>query len=583
MFGEELEMFWRRKAKKWQTYVEPLKDASLHLGNRSTDRLHFLNVDEATLQEVKRAGEYVLPHVTEMVDIFYRNVLKDEYLHDLIKQHSTIDRLKGTLRRYLEQFFQGEINEQYIKTREKVGEVHSKINLSANYFLMGYSTILNSIHAILVEKLSNHPDEMMRLILAVNKLAAFDQQLIIAIYNEDTFKGFLHEISSVINDMTEIDLTADLIESMDEQMMEAHNVTAATEQMSSSIQEVSDHAVRVAEGTRDAVESAENSQQVINRALQDIEEVGNVYDIVMEDVNKLGKEIESTNDVIDVIKEIADQTNLLALNASIEAARAGEAGQGFAVVAMEVQKLSEHTKEQIKQITENMNTLQAVSRQVTQRIRETGESVDQSVQGSHQAGEELNNIISTMQSINEETTQIAAMSEEQSSTVIDISDRNTNMANLSEDVQQLAQATAKMIYDLSKQMDQYRQSFIDAQLIYNSEDIIKVAITDHLLWKWRIYNMMLGLEDISIQEVTSHRDCNLGRWYYGDLPREITNLSTFRALEEPHKKVHDCARRAVEQYQLGNTDHVKEILEQLEDASETVVQLLEKLQGEVSS
>ncbi len=69
----------------------------------------------------------------------------------------------------------------------------------------------------------------------------------------------------------------------------------------------------------------------------------------IKNVDKVASEI---NSVMELIKAIAGQTNLLGLNAAIEAARAGAAGLGFSVVAQEIRKLSENSRETVGKIEE---------------------------------------------------------------------------------------------------------------------------------------------------------------------------------------------------------------------------------------
>src|SRR5690554_4759324 len=170
---------------------------------------------------------------------------------------------------------------------------------------MAHDMLVQFMMTILMEQLSKDTEKMMRLVVAIQKLASFDKQLIVDEYTESTLKKFLYEISGLLNNVTEIDTTHQLFERMNQQIEETHSVTAATEEMSASIQDVSNHAVMMAKETDDAVMKVDHSREIVNRALNDIEQVAQIYQLVLTDVKQLEENIEHTHSVINVIRDIA--------------------------------------------------------------------------------------------------------------------------------------------------------------------------------------------------------------------------------------------------------------------------------------
>lgn len=86
------------------------------------------------------------------------------------------------------------------------------------------------------------------------------------------------------------------------------------------------------------------------------------------------EESKKTDEVIQLVNQIASQTNLLGLNAAIEAARAGEFGKGFTVVANEIRKLSTNSKNSIDEINQILSTIKNSVAKIEQDINKTTHS-----------------------------------------------------------------------------------------------------------------------------------------------------------------------------------------------------------------
>ncbi|MDZ4724728.1 MAG: methyl-accepting chemotaxis protein [Leptospira sp.] len=95
----------------------------------------------------------------------------------------------------------------------------------------------------------------------------------------------------------------------------------------------------------------------MNLAVKEADEsesgIGNIV-LSFTSLNQYSNQMEK---ILKVIRDIAERVNLLALNASIEAARAGDAGQGFSVVAQEVSKLADSTKNALREIGTLVNAM----------------------------------------------------------------------------------------------------------------------------------------------------------------------------------------------------------------------------------
>ncbi len=240
------------------------------------------------------------------------------------------------------------------------------------------------------------------------------------------------------------------------QSMQTSEVAVSIDEMTKTILETAKNTVEATEAAKSAGDIAKDGGKVIAATVDGMNKIADVVKRSASTVSELGQSSQQIGEIVQVIHDISDQTNLLALNAAIEAARAGEQGRGFAVVADEVRKLAERTANATKQIASMIDQIQKDTQSAILSINQGTEEVESGKTLADKAGSSLKQIIVGSDNVVNLANQVAAASEEQSATAMQI-------AKNIENINSVAQNTSTGIQEISRAANELRQMTSELQ------------------------------------------------------------------------------------------------------------------------
>ena len=304
----------------------------------------------------------------------------------------------------------------------------------------------------------------------------------------NAFIARLQDIFTMItkNSSSMFKVVGDVMGSVQTSNISASDLSALTEELSATMQEVANSAgainsntetVRVeveemAQKSRDINEYSKSMKEHADTMEQTAKENMNAtnakLEAILEALNQAindSKSVDQVNSLTDEIMSIASQTNLLSLNASIEAARAGEAGKGFAVVAGEIGSLAQNSRQTASNIQEInsivVNAVHNLSDNANELVTYLKESIlpefESFVKDGEKYKDNANYVESVMEDFTDKTEGFKATFEEIAESISSITKAIDEGVK---GVSSAAENTQTLVYDMdniSKRMDENQQ------------------------------------------------------------------------------------------------------------------------------
>jgi len=386
-----------------KSICEPTK-ALTHILHRVSSGEHEVRASVKGTDEFSKLGNELNNYLDEREILLERS----EVEHDELNQ--SIFKLLQAVAELSEK----NLTIRAIVTEDATGPVADAINLLAEET----ATTLKQVRDVAVQ-VNNTSQVVNTHLMSVNKLAIKEQEQ--AIETADLMDKMLKRIDAIANSAAKTNSMAD-------------NTKLSTEKAHKSVS-----------GTLDGMAEIRDTVQETGRRIK-----------------QLGERSQEISHVIEIINSIAERTTVLALNASMQAVAAGDSGRGFSVIAEEIQRLAESSRDSTEQISTLVRNIQQETNTTIVTMDKTIEQVINGSTRAEDAAHQMKEVLKTTNQLIQSVDLIASASREQ----VGISE---NLKKRAQSILKSTQSTGKELLsltNLSRNMAEYAQQLVNSVNVF---------------------------------------------------------------------------------------------------------------------
>jgi len=273
--------------------------------------------------------------------------------------------------------------------------------------------------------------------------------------------------------------SSELASASSQQAAAVVEITASTEELARTAGQIAANSSAQAELAARSESAGDAGAGSVEAAVAGVDAVRQHMDAIAGRADTLGSRSREIYRVLDLITEIAQETHILSLNAAIEASAAGEHGERFSVVAEEVRRLAERSRESVDSVRAHLDEFTNSIRDVVLATEEGSKAAHQVLEQSRSAQESIALLRGALRETAQAAREISLATQEQRGA-------SDQVAETLREVGEVIHRIAEGLNRYTDAADRLNQLALSIQLLTQSFRIDSQHSLRHQLLKWTI-------------------------------------------------------------------------------------------------
>ncbi|MEM9541172.1 MAG: methyl-accepting chemotaxis protein [Cyanobacteria bacterium P01_E01_bin.42] len=184
-----------------------------------------------------------------------------------------------------------------------------------------------------------------------------------------------------------------------QQAASVNQTTTTMDELGASSRQSAEQAEAASNAAQQALNLADGGTRAVGQTLEGMNTLKEKVGAIAEQILRLSEQTTEIGSISQLVSDLANQTNMLALNAAVEAVRAGEHGKGFSVVAAEIRKLADRSKQSAQKINDLVSDIQHAINSTVMVTDEGTKTVESNVKVAFETAEAFSGVAEAVNNV----------------------------------------------------------------------------------------------------------------------------------------------------------------------------------------